>query len=96
MKVLLILSAIFLATLFVQSPSFAFEHASSEVQQAIVDLNSADKKALMSLKGIGKQKAAAIIKYREVNGQFNSIEELKNIKGIGQSLLDKNKAILKV
>ena len=96
MKILFILSAMLIASLTIQSPSYADELVTTEVQQTVVNLNSADKKTLMSLKGVGKQKAAAIIEYREANGQFNSIEELKNIKGIGQSLLDKNKAVLKV
>lgn len=96
MKILFILSAMLIASFTIQSPSYADELVTTEVQQTVVNLNSADKKTLMSLKGVGKQKAAAIIEYRETNGQFNSIEELKNIKGIGQSLLDKNKAVLKV
>ncbi|MFA5410875.1 MAG: helix-hairpin-helix domain-containing protein [Candidatus Omnitrophota bacterium] len=48
-----------------------------------VDLNSADKELLMEVPGIGDKLAGRIIEYRKKQEAFYSIEELKNIKGIG-------------
>lgn len=48
-----------------------------------VDLNSADKELLMEVPGIGDKLARRIIEYREKQKTFYSIEELKNIQGIG-------------
>lgn len=56
-----------------------------------ISLNSASKDELMTLSGIGESKALLIIEYREKNGPFKSIEELKNISGIGDSLFEKIK-----
>jgi competence protein ComEA len=57
-----------------------------------VNLNTADAMTLQKeLTGIGKNKADAIVAYRENNGQFTSIDELIEVKGIGKAILDKNR-----
>lgn len=57
-----------------------------------VNINSANEKELMlSLKGIGKKKAKAIIDYRKKHGQFKTVEDLAKVKGIGKKLIEKNK-----
>ncbi|WP_150138719.1 ComEA family DNA-binding protein [Candidatus Enterovibrio escicola] len=57
-----------------------------------VNINSASEKELMlSLKGIGKKKAKAIIDYRKKHGQFKAVEDLIKVKGIGEKLIEKNK-----
>ena len=55
-----------------------------------VDINSASKKELSGLHGIGSKKADSIIAYRDVNC-FKSIDELSNVKGIGNKTVDKNR-----
>lgn len=59
---------------------------------AAVNINTADAEALQSeLKGIGAQKAQAIVAYREANGAFNSADDLANVKGIGEKTVEKNR-----
>lgn len=56
---------------------------------AIVNINTADIEELKTLTGIGDVKAAGIIKYREENGGFQSVEELTKVDGIGEKTLSK-------
>ncbi|MFQ5787099.1 MAG: ComEA family DNA-binding protein [Thermodesulfobacteriota bacterium] len=49
-----------------------------------IGINSANTKDLTVLPGIGNQLAQRIIDYRETNGNFNSINELNLVKGIGK------------
>jgi comEA protein len=59
-----------------------------------VNINTADKKLLMQLPGIGPVTADAIIKYRNTNGKFKSVDELTKVKGIGSKTLAKLKPYL--
>ncbi|WP_233549405.1 helix-hairpin-helix domain-containing protein [Lysinibacillus yapensis] len=63
----------------------------SESGSEQVDLNHAEESALTTIPGIGPSKAQAIIAYREENGQFKTIEELKNVSGIGDKTFEKLK-----
>lgn len=56
-----------------------------------INLNSATVSQLDSLKGIGPTYAQRIIEYREANGGFKTIEEVKNVKGIGDKTFEKFK-----
>lgn len=61
-----------------------------------VNINSADKETLMTIKGLGERRAEAIIQYRKENGPFTNIDQLAEIRGIGQSLIDSNRDSLVV
>ena len=64
---------------------------SIETQTSKISINNASLEELMTLSGIGEAKAKSIIEYREQNGGFNSIEDIKNVTGIGDALFDQIK-----
>lgn len=70
--------------------------ASIGVALAAVNINTATQPELEGLPGVGPAKAKAIIEYRTKNGNFKSIEDIKNVKGIGDKMFDKLKADLTV
>ncbi|MEO8506798.1 MAG: helix-hairpin-helix domain-containing protein [Betaproteobacteria bacterium] len=63
---------------------------------AAVNINTATKDELVALPGIGPAKAQAILDYRKLNGPFKSVDDLKNVKGIGAKRLDKLRPDLSV
>ena len=67
------------------------------VSAASVDVNSADAATLAKvMKGVGADKAAAIVAYRKANGPFKSVMQLTNVKGIGKKTVTKNAAAIRV
>ncbi|MGM9934142.1 helix-hairpin-helix domain-containing protein [uncultured Clostridium sp.] len=63
----------------------------SVMSESLVDINTAEAEQLKTLNGIGDSKAKSIIEYREQNGGFKSIEEIKNVTGIGEKMFEKIK-----
>lgn len=61
-----------------------------------ISINEASKEELMTLTGIGEGKAVKIIEYREENGEFEKIEDLMNVSGIGESIYKKIKDFIKL
>lgn len=61
---------------------------SSEAEIEIVNINTADKDKLCTLHSIGESRALAIISYREANGSFQTIDDIKNVKGIGEKIFE--------
>ena len=59
--------------------------------EGLVNLNRADKSALMTLTGIGETRAEAILAYRETHGGFSSVEELMQVEGIKEKTYEKLK-----
>lgn len=62
----------------------------------LININTADAKKLEELPGIGATKANSIITYREEVGGFKSIEDLKNVNGIGDATFEKLKDYITV
>ena len=79
-------------------PGVGLAHAQSPgvaAPPATVNINSADAVTLAAgLKGIGSSRAAEIVRYREAYGPFTSVDELGEVKGIGKSTLDDNRALI--
>jgi comEA protein len=63
---------------------------------AVVNLNTATATQIATLPGIGEKAAQRIIEYREKNGGFKKIEELMNVKGIGEKSFLKLKPLITV
>jgi competence protein ComEA len=62
-----------------------------------VDINSADAATLArELTGIGRSRAEAIVAYRSQHGPFKSADDLALVKGIGQKVIDENRANIRV
>ena len=57
-----------------------------------ININTADEATLQrELSGVGAVKAKAIVAYREANGDFTSVDELLEVKGIGKVILERNR-----
>ena len=62
----------------------------------LININTADEATLQTLPGIGAAKAASIVRYREANGGFSSIEEIKKVSGIGDITYENIKGCITV
>jgi competence protein ComEA len=74
----------------------AAKPAPSSASTEVVNLNTATAAQLAALPGIGPKTAALIVQHREKNGQFKKIEEIMNIRGIGEKSFLKLKSRLTV
>lgn len=61
-----------------------------------ININNASIEQLILLKGIGKKKAQAIVTYREENGAFITVDDLVNVKGIGDKIIEVNRSLLTI
>lgn len=62
----------------------------------VVKINRAEANQFATLKGIGLKKAERIVLYREENGKFKSIDDLRKVKGISEKTIEKNRERLKL
>lgn len=86
MKKLLIVLFVLLTTVAVFILSVQ-ANQSTIPPRSTVDINQATVQKLSRLKGIGEKKAKAIVHYRQLHGDFKSVDELTKVKGIGQKIL---------
>lgn len=65
------------------------------IAASIVDINRANEATMIeNWKGIGETKARAIVAYRKKNGPFKSIDDLANVKGIGEGIINNNRKLM--
>lgn len=61
-----------------------------------VNINTASKAELMTLKGVGREVAEKVIAYREKNGPFKKPEEIRRVSGIGKGIWEANREAITV
>ncbi|GLS83845.1 ComEA family DNA-binding protein [Paraferrimonas haliotis] len=94
---LLTLSLSALANPSQPSPVSPSQSQSQSETEAKVNINQADANTLANrLSGIGLSKAQAIVAYRQQHGNFKHPQELVLVKGIGMSILEKNKHLIEL
>ncbi|MFT6956186.1 MAG: competence protein ComEA [Halieaceae bacterium] len=80
---------------FVMAPSAFAQETASATQVASININQADAATLAAnLKGVGMSRAEEIVRHREAYGPFAAVDELEEVKGIGKSTVDKNRALI--
>ena len=88
--------------IYIPNISESIDQIENETQNVIsssdglLNINQASESELMQLPGIGQVKAAAIVTYRNSNGPFSSIEEIKNVPGIKEAAFEKIKGMITV
>lgn len=68
-----------------------FSGQDKTLRPSLININTADSETLQQLSGVGPATAEKIIDYRNQNGKFTSIEEIKNVSGIGDKTFEKFK-----
>lgn len=69
----------------VTSESTKESSSKNKSENLMININTANEEELQKLPGIGSSIASKIITYRKENGKFNTIEDIKNVSGIGES-----------
>ena len=96
--------SLIVAVLGLSAPVFAASTSGSgptvvpqQVVEQTVNINTASAEEIsLTLKGVGLKKAQAIIEWRESNGDFSAVEQLLEVKGIGEKTLEMNKPYIQL
>lgn len=62
----------------------------------VVNINTANATQIAAIPGLGDKKSQAVLKYREKNGPFGRVDEIKKVQGIGDKMFEKIKGYLTV
>lgn len=73
----------------ISSENSASPEAGASSEADVININTATRRELQKLSGIGEVTAQAVIDYRNEHGLFESVDELINVKGIGEKTLEK-------
>lgn len=101
-RLMMALGVFVILGLAVSTPVLAQDKAAAKPAKAAaapagpVNLNTATQAQLETLPGVGAASAKRIIEYRDKNGKFKKIEELMNVKGIGEKSFLKLKPMITV
>ena len=88
---LLVVAALYYPPLWAANPPEGAVSAMAAVKNDRLNINTASAADLTALPGIGEKKAAAIVAYRDANGPFTEPEQLLQVDGIGEGILEKIK-----
>ncbi len=95
MKVISTLSTLFLLLILTAFSGHGYAEDPLSSPTTILNINTASPEQISQhLKGIGLKKAQAIVAYRQNYGEFQLLEELTAVKGIGQATLEKNRHLI--
>ena len=70
------------------------EYTEDKVSNGLVNINTATAEQLQTLPGIGQAKANAIVAYREANGNFSSVEDLRKVPGIKEGVFGQVQSLI--
>ncbi len=96
-----VIALLFGAFIFASPGVWAGEKSSkkasaTEQRMERVNINKAGIPQLTQLTGVGEKKAIAIVQYRSKHGKFRSIDQLTDVKGIGDKIVEENRARLAI
>ncbi|PQV62760.1 comEA protein [Abditibacterium utsteinense] len=79
-----------------ESPSKSSQAALDVLRQSPIDLNRASAEQLAALPGVGPKMAERILQFRKENGGFKSVDDLDNVRGIGEKRMETLRSLVRV